>query len=108
MAKRKTTTVNVTETQPTITTPPKTNTKTVPISVPVEPVEADGYEAQQIARGQLRLHVNAQLGKDAANTFMQIREGLRKSNAKLQDGKPVWSNVETLKWMMEQVKAGVA
>lgn len=64
-----------------------------------------GYEAQEVECGRigLGLHVNAQLGREDAETFIRIREGLRSTNGRLKDGKPVWTNVEVLKWMMEQV-----
>jgi hypothetical protein len=36
-----------------------------------------------------------------------MRNGLRDRNAKLANGKPVWTNVDSLRWLMEQVAAEV-
>ena len=78
------------------------------ITVPLGKLPNSGYELQQSEEGKIRIgqaavHINAQLGREQAITFLRIRDGLRKSNARLGDGKPVWTNVETLKWVLEQM-----
>lgn len=83
------------------------------ISIPIGDGPEEGYEAQQAKSGKLMLaqptlHIQAQLGPDAATAFLRIRNGLRERNAKLVGGRPVWTNVDALRWIMEQVSAEVA
>lgn len=73
---------------------------------------ADGYEGRQAESGKIslaanrgRMNIQAQLGADVAFTFMRIRNGLRDRGAKLGSGRPVWTNVDVIRWMMEQVSA---
>lgn len=83
------------------------------ISIPIGDCPADGYEAKQAQGGRVQfaqqsLHLQAQLGPEAATAFLRIRNGLRDQNAKLGGGKPVWTNVDAFRWLMEQVAAEVA
>ena len=64
--------------------------------------EADSYERQKLNRGIVS--VEAKLGKDAAIAFVRVRNGLRDANAKLNSGRPVWTNADALRWMMEQIE----
>lgn len=75
------------------------------ITVPVAEAKGTGYEYQAAASGRVKIgvHVDAQLGRELAPAFLKIREGLRASNAKLKNGRPVYNNVDTLKWLIEQV-----
>lgn len=63
----------------------------------------DSYETEKINRGIVT--VEAKLGKEAAVAFVQVRNGLRESNAKLISGRPVWTNADALRWLMEQLNA---
>lgn len=85
----------------------------ISITIPIGDGPPDGYEALQAQRGKVSLsqptlHIDAQLGPEAAMAFLRMRNGLRDSNAKLGSGKPVWTNVDALRWLMEQVSAEVA
>jgi hypothetical protein len=82
------------------------------ISIPIGAGPEPGYEEQQARSGKIvlhqpRLHLQAQLGQEAASAFIRIRNGLRGQNAKLNGGRPVWTNVDALRWLMEQVAAEV-
>jgi hypothetical protein len=85
--------------------------RTVSLSIPLAESQAVGYEVQQADVGVVRfdgvntLHVNVQLGPAPAKAFLSMLAGLRAGNAKLLDGKPVWTNADGLRWLMEQVAA---
>jgi hypothetical protein len=85
----------------------------VMIAIPIGLPPSEGYEAKQAQHGKVTLaqptlHLQAQLGPEAATAFLRMRNGLRGQNAKLAGGKPVWTNVDALRWLMEQVSAEVA
>lgn len=71
----------------------------------------DGYERQQAEGGKLSMsqrsgtHLQVQLKPHEAETFLRIREGLRATNAKLDDGRPVWTNPDVLRYVMAAVSA---
>lgn len=80
----------------------------VTIEVPLGSTPSGGYELQSLQEGRVNIgsrgvHVDAQLGADAAEAFLRVRNGLRDSNAKLASGRPVWSNADAFRWIMEQV-----
>lgn len=83
------------------------NLDTIVIEVPfAAPVEVADYEVQQaesgvVAVGRTGLHVNVQLGAKAARGFMRLRNGLRLQSARLADGRPVWTNAEALRYLLE-------
>ncbi|MES2788137.1 MAG: hypothetical protein V4719_00850 [Planctomycetota bacterium] len=85
--------------------------QTVAITLPIAFQPAEGYEAQQAAEGRVQLgdgprtHIDAMLGPVEAAAFMHLRAGLRRDNAKLACGRPVWSNPDVLRWLMQQVAA---
>jgi hypothetical protein len=82
-------------------------TETIILEVPfAPPVEVADYEVQQaesgvVAVGRTGLHVNVQLGAKAARGFMRLRNGLRENGAKLGDGRPVWTNADSLRFILE-------
>ena len=82
-------------------------TDTIVIEVPfAQPVPVVGYECEQaesgvVSVGRTGLHVNVQLGPKAARGYMRLRNGLRESNAKLADGRPVWTNADALRFLLE-------
>jgi hypothetical protein len=85
------------------------------LELPIGAPPVAGYEDKQVHSGKVslaprrsRLHVQAQLGPEAATAFIRIRNGLREQNEKLSDGRPVWTNVDTLRWMMERVAEQIA
>lgn len=82
----------------------------VVLELPIGEPPLDGYEERQAGAGKIslaprrsRLHVQAQLGHDAAVTLIRIRNGLRQQHATLNDGRPVWTNVDAFRWIVEQV-----
>lgn len=82
------------------------------ITIPVGEPPESGYEAQKAHAGRVVLsqravHIDANLGEAAAIAFLRLRNGLRDRNAKLGNGRPVWSNPDALRWLMEQVAAEV-
>lgn len=83
----------------------------VMVELPIGELPESGYEVQCAHSGSVDLtsrgvHVDAQLGQEAAEAFLKVRNGLRNASAKLATGRPVWSNADALRWMMEQVAAG--
>jgi hypothetical protein len=64
-----------------------------------------GYSAQREAAGHLNFagHLNIQLGKESAQTFIRLREALKAISAKLPNGRPVASNSDVLKWMLQHI-----
>jgi hypothetical protein len=80
----------------------------VMIAIPLGLPPDHGYEANQAKAGKVSLtqravHIHANLGETAAHAFLRIRNGLRERTAKLASGRPVWSNTDALRWLMEQV-----
>lgn len=87
----------------------------VMLELPIGDPPNEGYEDKQAASGKInlaprrsRLHVQAQLGHEAAITLIRIRNGLRDMHATLVDGRPVWTNVDVLRWMMEKAAEQLA
>ena len=83
------------------------------ISIPIGDGPRAGYEAKQAEGGKVQfvqqsLHLQAQLGPEAATAFLRIRNGLREKSAKLASGRPVWSNVDAFRWIMEQVAVEIS
>ena len=82
---------------------------TIVIEVPfAPPVEVVDYEVQQaesgmVSVGRTGLHVNVQLGAKAARGFMRLRNGLRIKSARLADGRPVWTNADALRFVLESM-----
>ena len=85
----------------------------ISISIPIGDGPEPGYEEKQARSGKVmliqpKLHIQAQLGEEAATAFIRMRNGLRDQAAKLASGRPVWTNVDALRWLMEQVSAEAA
>ena len=97
----------VVEEKQTETTPAQLEAK---LTVPIGISPNGDYEGDQARCGKVRfeerggLHINSQLDAENAITFLRIRNGLRERNARLANGRPVHTNVDALKWMMEQVE----
>lgn len=49
--------------------------------------------------------VEVRLNKAEKHAFMSLRSGLRQSNARLSDGRPVWSSADVVRWLTQQVSA---
>lgn len=82
------------------------------ITIPIGDPPAPGYESKQAQSGKVTLsqptlHLQAQLGPVAAEAFLRIRNGLRDVNAKLDGGRPVYTNVDALRWLMERVAESI-
>lgn len=81
----------------------------VSVTVPLLTGVAVGYEASQLAAGQLplndshRMHVDIMLGSLEASAFLKVRTALRSQQAKLKDGKPVFNNNDVLRWLFQQI-----
>src|SRR5689334_122784 len=76
------------------------------LTLPVGDDEHVGYQSQLIEGGDVPLevrgvHLNVHLGSKAAMIFARIRNGLRATGAKLDDGRPVWSNADALRYVFE-------
>ena len=54
--------------------------------------------------GFQNIHVEANLNKEHAQTWAEVRQGLRDENSKTKDGKDVWSGAEIIRWLMEKIK----
>jgi hypothetical protein len=69
--------------------------------------QGSGYEFQQAQSGNVmisdKVHLNLHLGEKGSLAFLSIRNALRFQNAKFSDGKPVFSNADTVRWLVEQV-----
>lgn len=83
----------------------------VTVELPIGDLPPGGYELERAHSGKIAIgargtHVDAQLGGDSAEAFLRVRNGLRESNAKLASGRPVYSNADTLRYIMEQVADG--
>ena len=78
---------------------------TVPFAHPVETKDYEGEQADSgvVSVGRTGVHVNVQLGAKAARGFMRLRNGLRTSTARLADGRPVWSNADALRYLLESM-----
>ncbi len=88
-----------------MTTATQTEIITVAIDIPLGDLPR-GYEAQLAARGRInfgRTHLQVQLKQDEAQMMLRLRQGLRESNAKLEDSRPVVSNADALRWILAQI-----
>lgn len=47
--------------------------------------------------------VEVRLNKAEKEAFMRLRSGLRKTNARLSDGRPVWSSADVVRWIAQQI-----
>lgn len=50
-----------------------------------------------------RLRIDTSFDRKHREAFMQLRSGLRQSNARLSDGRPVWSSPDVIRWMCESI-----
>jgi len=78
----------------------------ITLELPIGAGEQPGYQAELIEAGEVSLeqpgtHFNLQIGPRGAAAFVRVRNGLRDSGATLPGGRPVWSNADALRWMME-------
>jgi len=96
------------------TAPAKAETNNGPavaIEIPIAEGDAQGYEAQRVSEGCVslgdgpRTHIDAMLGPIEAAAFIRLRSGLRRERAQLKCGRPVWSNPDVLRWILQQVAA---
>lgn len=68
-----------------------------------------GYECDQASGGRLSMsprggtHLQVQLKPAEAKTFLRIREGLRAKGEKLDDGRPVWTNPDVLRFILSRI-----
>lgn len=88
-----------------MTTTTETEIITVAIDIPLGELPP-GYETQLAARGRInfgRTHLQVQLKQDEAEMMLRLRQGLRDSNAKLADSRPVVSNADALRWLLSQL-----
>lgn len=81
----------------------------ISIALPVvEAGEQPGYQSELIEAGELPLDIsparfNVSVGGRGASAFVRVRNGLREQNAKLQDGRPVYSNADALRWILDAI-----
>jgi hypothetical protein len=80
----------------------------VMMEVPVAQMRG-GYEAKQALGGKLNFasrltrKTQVHLSPDEAVCFLQIREGLLHSNIRLNNGEPIKSNADVIRWLLGQV-----
>jgi hypothetical protein len=80
----------------------------VMMEVPVAQMRA-GHEAKQALGGKLNFarrltrKTQVHLSPDEAVCFLQIREGLLHSNIRLNNGEPIKSNADVIRWLVGQV-----
>lgn len=85
----------------------------VVVSFPIGDGEAVGYQRQLVEggevpfEGQRGFHLNLQIGKDAAMAFTRVRSGMIARGATLPNGRPVWSNADVLRCILEQIAASL-
>jgi hypothetical protein len=85
---------------------PQSDPETITLELPIGAGESPGYQSELIEAGEVSLdqpgaHFNLQIGPRGAAAFARVRNGLRDSAAKLPGGRPVWSNADALRWIME-------
>ena len=78
----------------------------VSITLPFGNCESSGHQGNRIAAGNVEIssrgtHINVQLGAKAARAFARVRNGFREAGVRLPDGRPVWSNADALRYLME-------
>lgn len=52
-----------------------------------------------------QVHLEGWLRGEPANTFARLRQALRDKNAKTENGRPIVSNADVLRWVIEQLGA---
>ena len=78
----------------------------IAIEMPLGPIDPPGLQATKAEQGYIGdrgLHLDVRLGKKAARAFARLRNGLRESNARLPDGRPVWTAADTLRYLLEAI-----
>lgn len=78
------------------------------VRIPIGDGHEVGYQQQLLDSGELDIesrgvHVNVQLGRKATIGFAMARSGLRQANARLADGRPVWTNAEVLRYIFDAI-----
>ena len=67
---------------------------TVTIEFPIVDLNPEHYQAR---------HVEVQLDGRQRASLSRLRAGLESGHLKLANGKPVWSNADAVRWLIEQV-----
>ena len=84
----------------------------IQLTLPVGSVEQSGYQSELIAGGEMSLdvtaaHLNINVGARGASAFVRVRNGLRAAGSKLQDGRPVWTNADALRFIVDAIADAV-
>jgi len=80
------------------------------ICVPLAQAKLVGYEKDQVEEGKIRLenssaqYIGLRVGPEIAQKFQLIKNGLVAQGSALQCGRPVFSNADVLRWMMENIQ----
>jgi hypothetical protein len=53
--------------------------------------------------GYISNRVDVHLSAGERSTMKRVLNGLKSRGARLQSGKPIWSNADVVRWMLEQV-----
>ncbi len=82
--------------------------KQVIVELPLGKPFSEGYEKDLATSGKIQLdqgprHVQLQMKPEEAQVFLRLRDGLRSSNAKLDDGRPVWTNADVMRWLLLEI-----
>ena len=73
--------------------------KDTTVTFPLAPFNEKTHNPSQIA---------CQISGDESRTFQRIRSGLVEHNAKLKNGRPVYSWADVLRWMLETIHDAAA
>lgn len=79
--------------------------KQVIVELPLGSPNSEGYETDLATSGRVQFdqgprHLQLQMKPEEAQMFLRLRDGLRSSNAKLDDGRPVWTNADVMRWLL--------
>lgn len=87
--------------------------KQVVVELPLGLPKSEGYEKELAEGGKVQFdqgprHLQLQMKPEEAQMFLRLRDGLRSSSAKLDDGRPVWSNADVMRWLLLEISKAEA
>lgn len=94
---------------PVVTTKPKATAEAgeVQLVLPVGGGEQAGYQRELVEAGEVSMetgtHLNVQVGPRGAKAFVSVRNGLRDAGARLKDGRPVYTNADALRFILDLI-----
>ena len=84
----------------------------IQITLPVGGGERPGFQRELVEAGELSLdvtavHLNINVGRRGAAAFVRVRNGLIARGAKLEGGRPVFTNADALRFIVEEIANAV-